>query len=235
MNREHLLSRNINALDLVQSSEKHPTPFIKIYDGFFSSRSCDKLVQFFKNNKDSVAHLKTMGDIEKEREWAKLEPKKKSITARKSWGLDIDNLIRKDPKNKEFREIHKMIFESFDMGIKKYLKDLPRQGLAGAKNFKDENYFITKYDKGDGHYSWHSDRGLINKNQTTSNRFISAILYLNDVSEGGETEFWLDGFKVKPRKGRLLLFPSGWSYIHRGIMPISGDKYICNNFFSVSY
>ena len=234
MNKKQFLSQNINALDLAQSLERHPSPFIKIYDKFFSPQSCDKLVQFFENNKDSVIHLKTIGDAKREREWQKKNIKKESITHRKSWGLDVDNLIKKDPKNKEFREIHKLIYTGFDMGIKKYLRDIPRKGLGNVKNFKDENYFITKYNKGDGHYSWHSDRGLMDQKANTSNRFISAILYLNDVREGGETEFWLDGFKVQPRKGRLLLFPSGWTYIHRGIMPISGDKYICNNFFSLS-
>lgn len=234
MSKNITLSKNIHALDLAMPTDKHPSPFIKIYDKFFSPQICDQLVQFFEKNRDSAVHLKTTGDTIMEREWAAQKIKKESITRRKSWGLIVDNLIQKNPQNKEFQEIYKMIYDGYDVGIKRYMRELPRMALGKIKNFQDENYFITKYDKGDGHYAWHSDRGLITQKDNTSNRFISGILYLNDVEEGGETEFWLDGFKVKPKKGRLLLFPSGWSYIHRGIMPLSGDKYICNNFFSLS-
>ena len=32
--------------------------------------------------------------------------------------------------------------------------------------------------------------------------------------------------KIKAEKGKLLIFPSSWTYIHRGNIPISDDKYI---------
>jgi hypothetical protein len=31
---------------------------------------------------------------------------------------------------------------------------------------------------------------------------------------------------VKPEAGKLLFFPATWTYPHRGMMPISNDKYI---------
>ena len=165
---------------------------------------------------------------------------------RQSIGLTIDQLIAKDPQNAEYREIYDIIYKHYDTAIKKYLHELRQPGFAGipagstsapglvnASNFDDEHYFITKYNQGDGFYGWHCDRGLVVKNgHHTGNRYLSGILYLNDVEVGGETEFLSDHFKVKAKKGRLLLFPSGWTYIHRGIKPSSGNKYICNNFFS---
>ena len=42
---------------------------------------------------------------------------------------------------------------------------------------------------------------------------------------GGETEIW-DSHKIKPECGKLLLFPSCWTFPHRGNVPISGNKYI---------
>jgi hypothetical protein len=56
-------------------------------------------------------------------------------------------------------------------------------------------------------------------------RFITFIWYINDVNIGGETEF-IDGTKILPKQGKLLMFPSSWTYTHRGNMPISSDKYI---------
>lgn len=59
-----------------------------------------------------------------------------------------------------------------------------------------------------------------------ANRYLVFLWYLNDVDEGGETEFCDLGIKVAARTGRLLMFPPYWMYQHAGRPPISGDKYI---------
>jgi hypothetical protein len=46
------------------------------------------------------------------------------------------------------------------------------------------------------------------------------------VNEGGETEFFNGRIKIKPEKGKLLLFPSTWTFMHKGNTPISSNKYI---------
>ena len=46
------------------------------------------------------------------------------------------------------------------------------------------------------------------------------IVYLNDDFVGGETEFPVLGDKVKPKKGKLLVFPPMWNYLHRGNPPL---------------
>jgi hypothetical protein len=57
---------------------------------------------------------------------------------------------------------------------------------------------------------------------------MQAILYLNDVEEGGETEFLYFSKRVKPKQGTLLLFPASFTHTHRGNPPLSGTKYIMN-------
>jgi len=32
--------------------------------------------------------------------------------------------------------------------------------------------------------------------------------------------------RVKPKKGRLILFPAGFTHTHRGNPPLDGEKYI---------
>jgi prolyl 4-hydroxylase len=59
-----------------------------------------------------------------------------------------------------------------------------------------------------------------------ANRYLVFLWYLNDVQEGGETEFCDLGIKVAARTGRLLMFPPYWMYQHAGRPPLSGDKYI---------
>lgn len=61
-------------------------------------------------------------------------------------------------------------------------------------------------------------------------RFMVFLWYLNDVEQGGETQFCDLGVKVAPRTGRLLMFPPYWMFQHAGLPPVSGDKYILSTY-----
>jgi hypothetical protein len=86
-----------------------------------------------------------------------------------------------------------------------------------------ETFKIQRYRKNVGKYKYHNDWHWDNNNQ--SHRALTYLWYLNDVEEGGETEICID-LKIKPEKGKLLIFPASWLYPHCGRMPISNDKYI---------
>jgi hypothetical protein len=73
-----------------------------------------------------------------------------------------------------------------------------------------------------GYHIWHSDGGA----KKPSDRVLAIILYLNNVKEGGETEFLYQKIRIKPKQGTLIIFPTSFQYIHRGNPPLSGDKYI---------
>jgi hypothetical protein len=63
-----------------------------------------------------------------------------------------------------------------------------------------------------------------------SGRYMVFLWYLNNVEQGGETEFCDLDVKVAPRTGRLLMFPPYWMFQHAGRPPISGDKYILSTY-----
>lgn len=85
--------------------------------------------------------------------------------------------------------------------------------------------FNIQYTKPGEFFTWHSDDTPVVEKHGGYFRTISYLIYLNDVEEGGETEF-VGGFKSLPKRGHVCLFPCTWSYVHRGVPPISGDKYI---------
>ena len=69
----------------------------------------------------------------------------------------------------------------------------------------------------------------------TARRFLVGFFYLNDVEEGGETAFQQHksvpiSVKVKPKAGRLLIFPPLWTHPHIGMKPISEPKYIIGTY-----
>jgi len=74
----------------------------------------------------------------------------------------------------------------------------------------------------EGYHVWHHEKDAFR----TRNRLMAFILYLNDVEEGGETEFLFQKFRMKPKKNRLILWPAGYTHTHRGNPPLSGEKYI---------
>ena len=84
---------------------------------------------------------------------------------------------------------------------------------------------IQKYSDGGGYYAWHYEQ--FNEDPTMKDRLMAFIWYLNDVKEGGETEFMFQNFKIKPKAGASGLFPAYWTHLHRGNPPSKGEeKYI---------
>ena len=62
----------------------------------------------------------------------------------------------------------------------------------------------------------------------SSKRFLSFLIYLNDVNHGGETVF--KDMSIKPKKGKLIVFPPLWMFPHCGKEPISNSKYILSTY-----
>lgn len=81
---------------------------------------------------------------------------------------------------------------------------------------------IQKTEPSQGYHVWHCE----NSGREHANRILVFILYLNDVEEGGETEFLYMKRRITAKKGRLTIFPAGFPHTHRGNPPISGTKYI---------
>ena len=84
----------------------------------------------------------------------------------------------------------------------------------------------------EGYHVWHCEHNAI---PHMRDRVLSWILYLNDVEEGGETEFLYQSLRFKPKAGTFLLFPAQFTHTHRGNPPLSGVKYIATGWIEYSY
>ncbi|MCB1582279.1 MAG: 2OG-Fe(II) oxygenase [Marinicella sp.] len=88
---------------------------------------------------------------------------------------------------------------------------------------------IQKYNKNEGGYFYYHSEIYPHPRDPSNDALHRTLLwmfYLNDVEEGGETEFYFQNFKSKPKQGSLVIAPAGFTHTHRGNMPISSDKYI---------
>lgn len=140
--------------------------------------------------------------------------------------IDFKSLyISFSEKNDNINELKEQIIKELYENIcyyKNFLKNTNNFDLdfnkLSIEFFKIQKYYINKDNftyQNDLHYDLCNNKKII----------LNFIWYLNDVDEGGETEFF-GNYKIKPKKGKLLLFPSEWFFPHTGKIPISNDKYI---------
>ncbi len=93
-----------------------------------------------------------------------------------------------------------------------------------------EDVNIQKYLPNGAYHAWHCERDgctpIINS------RHLVFMTYLNDVTDSGETEFFYQGLKLKPKKGDTVIWPSDWTFTHRGVPSPTQEKMIVTGWFS---
>lgn len=90
-----------------------------------------------------------------------------------------------------------------------------------------ERFRIKKYKaKTDDEFGPHVDVA----DYASAKRFLAIFFYLNDVMEGGETQFFNEGKWIKPRKGTAVVFPPFWMFPHQGRPAFSNDKYLLSTY-----
>lgn len=81
---------------------------------------------------------------------------------------------------------------------------------------------LQKTSPQEGYHVWHCEKGDF----MYSRRVMAFMYYLNDIEEGGETEFLYQSLRVKPTEGTLLIWPASYTHTHRGNPPLKEDKYV---------
>lgn len=90
--------------------------------------------------------------------------------------------------------------------------------------FVAQPYNIQKYEPDFSYKKWHiEDPG---PREGKLQRHLTFMTYLNDIEEGGETEFLCQDLDVQPKKGLTLIWPAGWTHPHRGRPAPNETKYI---------
>lgn len=181
--------------------------FVGVYDGAFSDAYCDSLIEYFDwCSKQNRSFGRTEAERLKKDESALLNPVSQQTinfaTPNITMYINEFNQGFWDTCYKEYRDTYSV--------------------LSDYDNHTIYTYKIQRTEPTGGYHIWHSEDG----SKEFSKRVGVYILYLNDVEEGGETEFLYFSKRVKPKKGRLMIFPPNYPWAHRGNPPLSGVKYI---------
>ena len=119
----------------------------------------------------------------------------------------------------DWQEEDQILFKSLNDNLKRYIDYLPKCYSGYIRNLsRDTGYQIQRTEPG-GFYTWHND-------SNDQCRMVTFLWYLNTIKEDGYTEF-CNGLKVYPERGKLMIFPATWTYVHRGYPPKNEVKYIC--------
>lgn len=146
-------------------------------------------------------------------------------------------------KNESRTSSNTFIGDDVDPLVNDITKRISEKVGISSKHF--ENLQVVHY-KGGEQYKPHWDacvgEGMCDKFiQNGGDRYATFILYLNDDFEEGETEFPLINIKVKPERGKGVLFYNldddnvtyKESSMHAGLPPKNGEKWMCNKWIRV--
>jgi len=182
--------------------------FIGVYDNYITKEECDKAINIFETQNKFNQTVNRIGS-------EKVSVLKKQDQQYFASGYNIDVW---------WENLKPMIF-NYDMTWRHYLENTGAATAYGMESddFKYTNLKIQKTLPTEGYHLWHVEH---DKKFEDSKRAFVFSIYLNDVKEGGETEFLNFSKRVKPKTGRVVIWPAGFPYVHRGNPPLSGEKYI---------
>lgn len=175
--------------------------FIHVYDDVLDSSICNSLIEIFEFYSD----------------------KQKRVELDKRPNFTQFNLTENSNLSDKVNQIHKFLISKVFEYKKKYYEFVDIRCFPSEHAF--EQFRIKRYlNDGNDMFDTHIDV----TDHESSRRFLSFMWYLNDVNEGGETVF--DDLVIKPKTGRMIVFPPLWMFPHVGKPPISNSKYILSTY-----
>ncbi|MCX7544350.1 2OG-Fe(II) oxygenase [Marinicella gelatinilytica] len=212
--------------------------FIGVYDDALSTEFCQHCVEKFAHS-NNVAQGETGQGVD--------------LTKKNSMDLMLN---QQSDWQSELQTIHQAVLDGLVRYTKKWPYVLvgalalqvespegPRQISAlDIENMNDEQLAniiktvfrlggtnLQQYKRQKGGYFYYHSEFYPHPNdpgQDSLHRVLLWMFYLNDVAEGGHTEFYFQQKKIKPKQGTLVIAPAFFTHTHRGNRPESEDKYI---------
>lgn len=181
--------------------------FVKIYDNVLTPNQCEDIIKKFESHPEQQVKTYLKNHM--------------SFTE-----LNINQ--HKNDWEKEFF----VLFTTMRIFLQQYKKDFNLDDKVWPEKMGYEELRMKRYvPDTEDEFKFHVDVD----DYFSARRFLVYFWYLNDVDVGGETVFQTNRnikphIKVRPKTGRLLMFPPLWTHPHVAMPPISNAKYIIGGY-----
>ncbi len=142
------------------------------------------------------------------------------VTRKMSTDLSIDPLDNRPEIEAYYKELNKVL-KNYKKKYKYSDKNQRPWGITGSWN-------IQRYNPGEGFFALHCERST----PKNALRHLVFMTYLNDVTDKGQTEWYYQKMKVKPKKGLTVIWGTDWTFMHKGIVSPTQTKYIATGWYS---
>lgn len=180
--------------------------FIGIYENAFTKKECEDTIKLFENYHKSGYTYSRLGESNS------------VLNTKDDTSIMISPSIELDWDPRFIISFHDRFYDYIYP-----LYNIQYPILQILRKHKSKFIKIQKTCPTQGYHIWHCEHDGM---QGANDRILSWILYLNDVEEGGETEFLYQSLRFKPKTGTFIIFPAHFTHTHRGNPPLSGVKYV---------
>ena len=197
------------------------TDFIGVWENFVPAPLCQQLVEYG----DRVLNEEVATVIDDELDRGAAEHDTKVMEGSEMYGSSFTRHDRSFMLN--------YTSAKFTNNINQMLKSCATHYCTHFSTLKKTKMVSTdiKYQRtppGGGYHSWHYENGTA----ACAARELVWMMYLNDIEEGGETEFMYQKRRIKPTQGTVVIFPAGLTHVHRGgFLMGDKDKYIVTGWY----
>lgn len=186
--------------------------FIRVYDNIFAPEHCDELISVFNEHiHDNYSQF--------ENEITRKDSAIALGNYKKPQSMDVGDATGQSILVSAFNErlTEALMFYAEEFNILKQI------------DFASYTIKVQKTEPSGGYHKWHCEQG----GYPVRSRLFVWTVYLNDIDEGGETEFLYQAKRIKPKKGSVLFFPASYTHTHRGNPPLNATKYIATGWYNL--
>ena len=181
--------------------------FIEIYDNALPSYYCKEIIQWMEKQELGRGIL---------------GPEKRfRIEEKDCW--EIGSNLTKVGKGEN--PLSTEIFKCLGDHIQSYKNTYPSLQSIGYWQVS-EGYNSQKYNPGQGYHQIHCEHDHKN-----SIRVMAWMIYLNTVTDKGGTYFNVYDKMIRPKEGRLVIWPAYWTHTHHGIVSETETKYLLTGWY----
>ena len=189
--------------------------FIYRKENAISDSLCKSFIEKFELDTDR----QQQGVSVKEGEWVQGEDAPKQSTDISFQPPDIEDEL--------WGSVLQELIDTLETHRRNYM--IHYDALQAVDPFEIHRIFnLQKYEPGQTYKEYHCERTGLD----TSGRMAVWMIYLNDINDGGWTEFYYYNHFEEPKAGKLLIWPSDFTHFHRGLPAFTETKYILTGVYT---